>query len=291
VAEAADKPTPIPSLLLDWREWAPLDEAFVRIKARVGTRDLALHDLFRDLSTPGRLGSAERILPYRDTSLSWNALPYHSKEPLSRALPSTPRVSFVSCINVVLAPSEWAGYKLLDVIGHPDRVRVYPPTGRFLHGQHFFFVRRADLDRLYPLSEPQTALSPEQVPIAKIEAEKPQPSSLEPGKPVVDDVPAHKPKPPPPRKGKAWDLLLALLREHPKPSDASDSAHAEWLAEKQDSKRSKLISAKTFKNLMPEAKRALEEEARDEVRRKSIPRDTHPKKVSRGMVPGKSGEA
>jgi hypothetical protein len=126
MAEAADKPTST----LDPREWASFDEAFVRLKACVGSRDLALHDLLRDLRTPGRLGSAERILPYSDT---WR--PYRIKEALCR----------------ILEPSYWAAaFELRDVIGHSDRVRVEPSTGSFLDGRHYFFVRRRDLDRLYP---------------------------------------------------------------------------------------------------------------------------------------------
>jgi hypothetical protein len=113
------------------------------------------------------------------------------------------------------------------------------------------------------------------------DAEKPQPVT------ETADAVAGKSKRPPSRKGRAWPTLLALLRAHPKPVGVSDSAHAAWLAEKQDPKLGKPTSAKTFKNLMPQAMRELA----DEARRNSIPRDTHPKKVSRGITPGKTGKA
>jgi hypothetical protein len=113
-------------------------------------------------------------------------------------------------------------------------------------------------------------------------------SQSEVSEPVADNAPmVGKSKQPPSRKGRAWSTLLTLLKAHPKRDGVSDSAHAEWLAEKQDPKLGKPTSAKRFKNLMPQAMRELA----DEARRNSIPRDTHPKKVSRGITRGKSGKA
>jgi hypothetical protein len=132
-------PSPEARLELSASEWATLNEAFVRIKAHVahvGAHDLtihdALHNLFHDLRTPGRLGSAERILPFRSDP-PWTS-PSHIKEPLSR----------------ILAPSDWASRELGVNRGHPDHVRISTHAGRFIDGTHYVFVRRADLDRLYP---------------------------------------------------------------------------------------------------------------------------------------------
>ena len=119
-----------------------------------------------------------------------------------------------------------------------------------------------------------------------VTVEPPAPGE-KPAKPAADDVSgAGKPKQPPSRKGRAWPILLALMRKHPEPAGPTRS-YAGYLADKQDPADGKPISAKTFANLMPEAKREI---ARERARNR-FPRETFPKIVSRGETPGKSGKA
>jgi len=114
------------------REWAPLDEAFARIKNHVGSGDLVLRDLYRDLvREEDGLGSAERIVPFRGAFA-----PYHIREEVCRTL----------------EPSYWLSRELRDNPANRENVVVWPRPreGRPIDGVHYYFVRRRDLDRLYP---------------------------------------------------------------------------------------------------------------------------------------------
>jgi hypothetical protein len=119
------------------------------------------------------------------------------------------------------------------------------------------------------------------------DAEKPQPVT------ETSDVVAGKSKRPPSRAGRALQILLALMKKHPEPPGLKHS-YASYLADKQDPADGKQIRAKTFANLMPEAKREMAEAKRKGARervRKAFPRERLPEIVSRGKTPGKSGKA
>jgi hypothetical protein len=122
-----------PDYQLNPREWASLDDAFARIKASVSSTYVALYDLTRDLRE-GRLGSATRAISY-DGSKS---------------------------VCAILKPPFWRDLSLDDVVNvrpdgtieHTNRVRVWPPRGRRFTGRRVFFVRRRDLDKVYPIATP-----------------------------------------------------------------------------------------------------------------------------------------
>jgi hypothetical protein len=128
----------VPKLSL--RDWAPLDEAYARIEQQVGARDLALFDLAEHLRS-GELGGAERVLPYSDANLP--RLPertarYRIKAPVCRVFK---RQFWSECrLNI------WSGGKCVRVWGLPGE------RERSLEGNHFFFVRRRKLDKLYPVA-------------------------------------------------------------------------------------------------------------------------------------------
>jgi hypothetical protein len=201
-----------------------------------------------------------------------------------------------SCVSYVRGPLP-SPYSLSglawEILHEGGFLPVEPVFTMRLVSVHRFAVadllRRAGLlppPVMLPLERP-TAEVPQPIPRELSESASnpaPTPSPV----PMADDAPVvGKSKQPPARKGRAWSTLLTLLKAHPKRDGVSDSAYAEWLAEKQDPKLGKPTSAKTFKNLMPQAMRELA----DEARRNSIPRDMHPKKVSRGITRGKSGKA
>ena len=64
------EPTPPPNL--SPHEWAPLQEAFIRIIASVESFQLAVHDLYQDLLN-GRLKSALRQIS-SDDKATWRLL-------------------------------------------------------------------------------------------------------------------------------------------------------------------------------------------------------------------------
>ena len=96
----------------------------------------------------------------------------------------------------------------------------------------------------------------------------PTPVAIETGntEPWPDGIDPHDPKTQTP----ALRRLVGLLRAHPKEKSISDAAHAEWLVRKQTSEQGKQFDLKTFKNLMPLAKRIVREI--DSLSR-DIPRD------------------
>jgi hypothetical protein len=109
-----------PRQALDPHEWAPLNDAYARIKAHVGSRELAARDLHRDLISgpPGGLGSASRHIARDGTE--------------TRGL---------------LKPSFWKQWTLTDAID--GGVLIRRADDQPVTGQWYFFVRRADLDKHY----------------------------------------------------------------------------------------------------------------------------------------------
>jgi hypothetical protein len=112
-------------------DWLPLDAAFERIQDGFGSRDLAAGELYQAM-LDGRLGSGAVWLP---------------------PLPAGQHVGPISTAGKKsqgLKPEFWQQFEGLVVT---DRgLRAWPTKGRMLVGRWRFFVRRADLDRLYPAS-------------------------------------------------------------------------------------------------------------------------------------------
>jgi hypothetical protein len=103
-------------------EWAPLNEAFARIRAAVGSRDLAEQVLSADLRS------------WRLRSMAWWVADRTGAETRAR-----------------LDPSYWQGASFLAprLPEWPQvRVRGLPLNGR----SGMFYVSRVDLDRLYPVA-------------------------------------------------------------------------------------------------------------------------------------------
>jgi hypothetical protein len=112
-------PPPVPTLAP--HDWAPLNEAFDRIKNSNGSASLAARDLHRDM-LDGRLKSAVRHIGRE------------GKE-----------------TRAILAATFWQQVTLGNWDG---RVRIWPAKGKRLSGAWHFFVRRADLDKHYPRATP-----------------------------------------------------------------------------------------------------------------------------------------
>ena len=121
-------PTDQPALSL--AQWAPLDEAFTRIKTALHSNALAEHDIVKDM-LGGRLASAMRRLS-RDGADVFERLP----------------------------ADFWRGHTVeeqaeIDRTGAPTGgwvARVPTAPLRFGGSRVWFFVLRRDLDRLYPVS-------------------------------------------------------------------------------------------------------------------------------------------
>ena len=127
--------------ILSLAQWAPLDEAFTRIKTALHSDALAQHDIQKDLSG-GRLASAVRRLS-RDGADVFERLP----------------------------ADFWQGHRIeeqaaIDRTGAPSgRWVARVPTAPLQFGWQrvWFFVFRRDLDRLYPIGgrEEQAAEAPQ----------------------------------------------------------------------------------------------------------------------------------
>lgn len=122
-------------------EWAPLNEAFARVKAGLDSHRLAERDVLGHLRS-GRLASAMRIVERNGDADGFERL----------------------------KPSFWKGLTLLaphDV--RPDglpasvQVRGLARLTAITRSTLWFFVARRDLDMLYPIAaaaEPETEMSP-----------------------------------------------------------------------------------------------------------------------------------
>jgi len=102
-------------------DWLPLNAAFVRIGGSVGSPALAASDLHYALL--GGLPSAYR-------SQDRDGKTHHGK----------------------LSPDFWRQFTMTDTAGDPSRVRIVPAGGKVMpsYAIFYFYVRRADFDRLYP---------------------------------------------------------------------------------------------------------------------------------------------
>jgi hypothetical protein len=142
------------------RVWATWEEAYLRIKSQVGVHDLVLHDLCGHLleGRNGWLDSAVRLLPFHDAN-----------DP--RLSESTARYRIKTPVCGVLKPSFWSRCRLsaTGVAAVPKEMA--------LAGRRYFFVRRKQLDKLYPLTSRTEHVS----------GSSPSPSSPPRGRPVQYD--------------------------------------------------------------------------------------------------------
>jgi hypothetical protein len=120
------KPAP-----LDWSQWVPLQEALFRIRDTVGSLKLAVHELNEDLLT-GRLKSALRQISC-DGEEPWRLL--KSSDWRQR------RVRYEDGLKIELPSDRYAN---VTCIGDAS-----------LQG-HYYIVRRADLDKHYPIAATST---------------------------------------------------------------------------------------------------------------------------------------
>lgn len=113
------------------KEWLSLGEAVERIKGYAGSYDLACRDLLQHIRA-GKLKSAAARAP--------------RKSPVQR---------------LILAPAFWDNLEIWKAsIGQPIRVSSTGegrPLGTFFNWA--FFIRRRDLDKLYPVAPPTGAAS------------------------------------------------------------------------------------------------------------------------------------
>jgi hypothetical protein len=186
-----------------------------------------------------------------------------------------------SCVSYVRGPLVPSPYsvdgQVLEILHEADFLPVEPVFTMRLVRVHRLGI--ADMLRRARLLPP-----PVMLPLKRPSAEVSSPVLSEPVKPVADKVRvARKPKQPP-RRARAWRTLLALMQEFPEPPGLKQS-YARYLADKQPADGNR-IHAKTFANLMPDAKREI---AREHAR-KPFPRETFPKNVSRGISRGTSGK-
>jgi hypothetical protein len=107
---------------LDLTEWVSVDAALAQIKARVGSAELAVRDLHRDLRGGDLVGASRRI----DYNPEQESCEVHNR-------------------------SFWHDLEVRQADGH---VRVQPssydPHHILSRGRVWFYVRRAELDRRYP---------------------------------------------------------------------------------------------------------------------------------------------
>jgi hypothetical protein len=115
---ARQKPQP-PVPTLAPHDWVPLNDAFVRIKDSVGSRELAARDVYQNM-LDGRLKSAARHVASEGTET-----------------------------RAILPATFWQQFTLMDALRH-EGVQVRPVKGKVLTGSWYFFVRRTDLDKHYP---------------------------------------------------------------------------------------------------------------------------------------------
>jgi hypothetical protein len=120
MARKTEQPEP---LVLSPREWAPLQEAYTRAKAATGSRDLAERDLHVHMCSE-RLPSATRYLDGTAKRLNKEYWDAHS------------------------LVGEWT--PLSDIQARENPVDASDAAPRFVSG--YFFVRRKELDNLYPVS-------------------------------------------------------------------------------------------------------------------------------------------
>jgi hypothetical protein len=105
-------------------EWAPLNEAYDRVRTQAASGDVAAVDMQRDLRS-GRLRAALRAL-VRDRETSRKLLP----------------ASFWKDVDLVPISADRQR-------GRPPTISVRSTVPHFPETWHFF-IRRAELDRLYP---------------------------------------------------------------------------------------------------------------------------------------------
>ena len=120
------------ALVFSHDKWAPLDQAYIRVKAAVGSRDLAERDLL-DLLRSKRLRSAVRRICIENARTE-------VFEPLPLSFWETP------------------GLRLRESEGKVSVRGRYPEKCRTWHSRFtWFFVMRSDLDKLkpYPPAPPQ----------------------------------------------------------------------------------------------------------------------------------------
>jgi hypothetical protein len=107
-------------------DWLPLQAAFARIRENWGSRDLAAGELYGAL-LDGRLKSAAVLVPRTGQQ--------------ERHFPE---------------PEFWRGFELVAALDGAS-VRCRPREGTAMTGTGYFFVRRSDLDALYPTNKPAQA--------------------------------------------------------------------------------------------------------------------------------------
>jgi hypothetical protein len=140
------KPDPL-VLALSPREWAPLEEAFNRIKAWIGSTELTERDLHQDLLT-GRLKSAVRCIEPDGTETRIILEPAFWRWPPANA-------------GVSSLWTDW--WKGRFEVGHLVEGRIETKT-------RYFFVRRCDVDKFYPIA---TSSGPQ--PSPRLAAKEPVP--------------------------------------------------------------------------------------------------------------------
>jgi hypothetical protein len=109
-------------------DWLPLNAAFGRLLKLGWSRRLGAAELYRQLKA-GRLKSGAIVFP-----------------PARQIIVE----SMAEATRQVLKPEWWQQYKGLTVEG--DGVQVWPPYR--VQGRWYIFVRRSDLDELYPETVP-----------------------------------------------------------------------------------------------------------------------------------------
>jgi hypothetical protein len=131
--------------IFDAREWVQLTDAFVQVMSCVGRRDLAEIDINRDLRN-GRLGSMKRSPDGTPTQLD---------------------------------PSDWQQWTVKAPLHPQEGVGVEP----YVDG--YVYVRRADLDKLYPRAG--TPVAPQSNDTESSSKTTPAPEKQQPGiKPTKD---------------------------------------------------------------------------------------------------------
>ena len=131
-----------PPLELDPRQWMPLAEALQRTRAALGSFELAGRDLHNKLRD-GRLQAANWAISYPEDTETFD----------------------------LVAPARWERYRLSGVSDGTIRLRLRSGTdddGALDSRGVYIFVRRAELDRLYPrtLDDPATAAGAAAAPAA-----------------------------------------------------------------------------------------------------------------------------
>jgi len=138
---------------------------------------------------------------------------------------------------------------------------------------------------------PEQAVPPETPESMQESARQPEPIAANPTEPapaspaaaVTAEVAALDVKlPNPESRSEGLRKLIELIKTHSPPP--AGHSPAQWYAKKQDPKKGKVLTPKSFSNLMPTAIRILEVD-------ESFPRAKLLKIVSRGKFPGESGRS